>query len=65
MKKDIVVTFAAWTSEEAKLKKLQYEGNIKAIQKCGFKQKYKLIEIESYRWGGSADTVNRIASNIL
>ncbi|MDA9165084.1 caspase family protein [Alphaproteobacteria bacterium] len=65
MKKDVVVTFAAWTSEEVKLKKLKYEGGIKAIQKCGFKQKYKLIEIESYRWGGSEDTVNRIASNIL
>jgi len=65
IKKDVVVTFAAWTSEEVKLKKLQYEGNLKAIRKCGFKQKYKLIEIESHRWGGSADTVNRIAANIL
>lgn len=75
-KKDVIVTFPAWTSENAKLKELQAQGKFKAIIKCGLDQKYKLIEVESYDWGGwepkvkdgkylLGDNTNRIGANIL
>ena len=65
MKKDVVVTFPAWTSDTAKLRELQRQGENKAIRKCGLGQKYELIQIESYDWGGTLETVNRIGGNIV
>ena len=76
-KKDVIVTFPAWTSENEKLKELQAQGKFKAIIKCGLDQKYKLIQIESYDWRGWApevdndgryligDNANRIGANIM
>ena len=40
-KKDVIVTFPAWTSESSKLKELQMKSKFKALTKCGLNQKYK------------------------
>ena len=56
--KDVITTFPAWTSENEKLKELQAQGKFKAIIKCGLDQKYKLIQIRSYDWGGWAPEVD-------
>ena len=65
MKKDVIVTFPAWTGYNAKFRELQKQSKIIASRKCGYNKKYNIIKIEAYDWGGTKKTMNSIGGDIL
>ena len=44
MKKDVVVTFPAWTSYNSKYTELLKQSKTIASRKCGYNKKYNMIE---------------------